>query len=535
MSRIALILLILVSWLFSSAVTFAHNFGNSAVWVEDVADGGSFTDPVSGTSWNLDGGTSGYLFTAVAANRDSVYTGRSWYGPWSGSNGGTIQRWDASTGELLASVPTVSSYGAYSIELKDDGTGTIMLYVYKMDGVEIYNRLTLAYVGGSSTPDPGTPLSPNDPRVALKRLVNRSDGVNVMVQHYYGGIGTFSSPGTGQSGQQNVLGLYQDNPSPTVTGEYDDPSWVTDIVPPPTTLSNFYFGVEAVALSTAGDYMYVAGGNKAGGIPSSRLEKIELDMPPSPVATVSATPGTVYYGGNVTISWTSSYADYCSINSTPSVLSTGVISANGYKTNVGPITSATTFTATCARDYDGASGTNQTMVTVQPPVAVSSVTAPPMYSTPATNLAVTSTTNVNFDGTGSTDQSGGSALAYEWREGSCTSGTLLSSAGTFAQTFSSGAHSIYLRVKDTNTNAYSTNCPLTTVSVPPQCSDGIDNDADGYIDSVDPGCWTNPADPTTYDPNDNTETNCGNNICEKTYGESFKTCPIDCRIQYKEN
>lgn len=44
---------------------------------------------------------------------------------------------------------------------------------------------------------------------------------------------------------------------------------------------------------------------------------------------------------------------------------------------------------------------------------------------------------------------------------------------------------------------------------PPQCSDGADNDADGVVDSADPGCHTdgNAANPTSYNPADNDETN----------------------------
>jgi uncharacterized repeat protein (TIGR01451 family) len=43
----------------------------------------------------------------------------------------------------------------------------------------------------------------------------------------------------------------------------------------------------------------------------------------------------------------------------------------------------------------------------------------------------------------------------------------------------------------------------------PQCSDGLDNDADKLIDSADPGCHTdgNPNNPVTYDPNDDSEQN----------------------------
>ncbi|MEY4668207.1 MAG: hypothetical protein RL518_906 [Pseudomonadota bacterium] len=38
-----------------------------------------------------------------------------------------------------------------------------------------------------------------------------------------------------------------------------------------------------------------------------------------------------------------------------------------------------------------------------------------------------------------------------------------------------------------------------------QCADGIDNDGDGLTDRGDPGCWANPQDPNSYDPNLNNE------------------------------
>lgn len=48
--------------------------------------------------------------------------------------------------------------------------------------------------------------------------------------------------------------------------------------------------------------------------------------------------------------------------------------------------------------------------------------------------------------------------------------------------------------------------PVTPPPSTPQCSDGVDNDSDGRTDASDPGCWTTPGDPTTYNPNDDDET-----------------------------
>jgi len=45
----------------------------------------------------------------------------------------------------------------------------------------------------------------------------------------------------------------------------------------------------------------------------------------------------------------------------------------------------------------------------------------------------------------------------------------------------------------------------------PKCSDGIDNDdpEDTLIDAADPGCWSIPGDPTSYDPNRDDESDDG--------------------------
>ena len=42
-----------------------------------------------------------------------------------------------------------------------------------------------------------------------------------------------------------------------------------------------------------------------------------------------------------------------------------------------------------------------------------------------------------------------------------------------------------------------------------QCSDGLDNDTDTFIDVLDSGCWTDPTDSSTYDPQDNDESYTG--------------------------
>jgi len=62
----------------------------------------------------------------------------------------------------------------------------------------------------------------------------------------------------------------------------------------------------------------------------------------------------------------------------------------------------------------------------------------------------------------------------------------------------------------------------------PECNDGNDNDLDNMTDSADPGCWTDPNNSSTYDFQDNDESNCGDNVCEG--GETPVSCTADCPI-----
>ena len=49
---------------------------------------------------------------------------------------------------------------------------------------------------------------------------------------------------------------------------------------------------------------------------------------------------------------------------------------------------------------------------------------------------------------------------------------------------------------------------ITVVANPvAQCDDGHDNDGDGLADAADPGCWSTPGDPSTYDRTDDDENN----------------------------
>ena len=61
-----------------------------------------------------------------------------------------------------------------------------------------------------------------------------------------------------------------------------------------------------------------------------------------------------------------------------------------------------------------------------------------------------------------------------------------------------------------------------------QCSDGDDNDGDELIDAEDPGCWEDPEDSKSYNPEDNDEYHayCGDGTCNGN--ETCSTCPQDC-------
>jgi hypothetical protein len=74
------------------------------------------------------------------------------------------------------------------------------------------------------------------------------------------------------------------------------------------------------------------------------------------------------------------------------------------------------------------------------------------------------------------------------------------------------------------------NCCCKCIS--PQCSDGIDNDGDGEIDAADPGCHSdgNAANPASYDPSDNDETDPALPFCTGEEGcqPTFNFCRNAC-------
>ncbi len=91
-----------------------------------------------------------------------------------------------------------------------------------------------------------------------------------------------------------------------------------------------------------------------------------------------------------------------------------------------------------------------------PPVAT--------LSTPTTNQTIAPSVPVSFSGT-ATD-SNGTVAGYEWRDGNCATGTILSTAQSFTTSAltTTGTHPIYFRARD-NQGAWSTNCPSRTITV----------------------------------------------------------------------
>ena len=84
---------------------------------------------------------------------------------------------------------------------------------------------------------------------------------------------------------------------------------------------------------------------------------------------------------------------------------------------------------------------------------------------PTGATTVTQGNTVAFSGSGSDANVGDSITAYEWREGNCSTGTLLSSASSFFLSNPAvGVRTIFLRVKDSH-NTWSTNCPSIVVTV----------------------------------------------------------------------
>ena len=205
--------------------------------------------------------------------------------------------------------------------------------------------------------------------------------------------------------------------------------------------------------------------------------------------------------------------------------------------------------------------------------------------------------NISFLGWGRDLDVGDTIEFVEWRDyygssavGDCEAGTILLATSTlvfsdpyFYSSFATSTlvledHNICFRVQDNDgdwSEVTAANKRLVTITLETACNNDDDDDDDGYIDENDPGCWTDPTVPATYDSSDNDETTpacingldddgdgytdeedpgcyagndlsgaydpydndentCGDPVGVCDAGETYPTCPSDCPFIWVE-
>ena len=110
---------------------------------------------------------------------------------------------------------------------------------------------------------------------------------------------------------------------------------------------------------------------------------------------------------------------------------------------------------------------------------------------------------ITLDGVGSYDLDG-TVVLYTWNFGDGSAATSTTASTTSHTYTATSTYTVTLKVTD-DKGAISKEATTTIlVKVPPihpQCSDGLDNDSDGKIDSADPACHTDGDPEKPYDPN----------------------------------
>ncbi len=174
-------------------------------------------------------------------------------------------------------------------------------------------------------------------------------------------------------------------------------------------------------------------------------------------------------------------------------------------------------------DDDGASSSDEVVITANPNCPVCHANIPPVADAGADQTITLPTNSANLNGSASSD-SDGTITSYVWNWVSGPSG--INPADTVSPTVSgmvAGTYVFELTVTD-NDNASDSDTVSITVNpasgggcnnncnTPPECQDGADNDGDNLTDSFDPGCHVdgNAGNPNSYDPNDDSELNAGN-------------------------
>lgn len=162
-------------------------------------------------------------------------------------------------------------------------------------------------------------------------------------------------------------------------------------------------------------------------------------------------------------------------------------------------------------------------------------------------------TPVGFSATATVES--GSVVAYEWRSGNCSTGTLLNNTLTFQQLMPLGTTVVYFRAED-NLGRWSTSCPnVTIIATAPSPLNAVCGASSGGSNGVAPATnLCNPGTATTTpvlrggnwvwgceglyggtDTNSCSSTNsCGNTTCERDKGETPSTCRSDCLVKYIE-
>lgn len=247
-------------------------------------------------------------------------------------------------------------------------------------------------------------------------------------------------------------------------------SWVTTGSPDSCIASNGWSGnksttggSEVQSNLSPGTHIYTITCSKAG-YPND-MSQVHVTVTPSgpkvPTATLYANPSVLPYGGGTsTLTWSSTFATSCT--------GTGFNTNGNINGSVDVILSTTT---TYSVQCDGF-GTN---------------------ATANSTVVVLDETIVN-----------GRCSATHW---SCVAGTSINQT--------TGATSWTWQCQGANggsTASCSEDFPVY------ECSDSIDNDFDGMIDSQDPGCHTDndPNNAASYDPNDNSEAGTGVPQCSDT-------------------